>query len=144
MAGDEELAVARVIKSFLSDPDSVVLMQETQLQIADRFSTLVSYKDVQWNLLVSYKDELYWAVAGPELATLSDEQMFTLLKSPSTNPFSAFFYLGTVPPSKTLTDGDLDQILTRLVGIAVDALDFESFLLWWREDLRPFPAVETR
>jgi hypothetical protein len=143
--GDEEMAVARVMKSFISDPNCVVLMQETQLEISDRFSTENWFLTKNWheNLALSYKNEPYWPVVGPELARISDEQMLTVVRSASAYPFSAFFYVGTVPTSKTLTDRDLERILTELVGVAVDALDSRSLLLWWREDLRPFPTVET-
>ncbi|MGD0672003.1 MAG: hypothetical protein ABSB13_07990 [Candidatus Binatus sp.] len=140
MNGDEEMAVARVIKSFISDPNCVVLMQETQIRKSDPFSGYSWYleKIFQENLVLSYKDELYLPVAGPEFARISDEEMLGVVRSASTNPFSAFFYVGTVPTSKTLTEGDLERISTELVGIAVDALDFESFLLWWRDEVR-FP-----
>ncbi len=133
MNGDEEMVVARVIKSFISDPNCAVIMQETEKEISDPCLT-----EDDKNLLVSYKDELYWAVAGPQSARISDEEMLALIRGPSTDPFSAFFYVGTVPTSKTLTEGDLERISAELVGIAVDALDFESFLLWWRDEVR-FP-----
>jgi hypothetical protein len=135
MQGDEEMMVARVIKSFIKDPGCALLMQEMQPEPTDGL-----FKKYGENL-VSYKDEPYWKVGGVESAQLSDQQMLTLLKTPSTNPFAAFFYLGTPPASKTLTDSDLERIVAQLIGLAVDALDFESFLLWWRDDLHPFPTV---
>jgi hypothetical protein len=138
MHGDEEMMVARLTKSFISDPNCGVLVQDTQLQKSDGLLT-----QNEENLVVSYKGELYWKVAGPDLAHVSDEQIVSLLKNPSTNPFSAFFYVGTRRVSKTLTYGDLERIVIELVGVAVDALDFESLLLWWRDDLRQFPTVGT-
>ncbi|MGB8411765.1 MAG: hypothetical protein WCE23_02960 [Candidatus Binatus sp.] len=138
--GDEEMAVARVIKSFISDPNCVVLMQETQIGKSDRFSTESWFLEKAWqeNLALNYKDELYWPVAGPEFARISDEEMLGVVRSASAYPFSAFLYVGTVPSSKTLTDRDLERILTKLVGVTVDAFDGRSFLLWWRDEVR-FP-----
>jgi hypothetical protein len=136
--GDEEVLVARVLKSFIGDPHCAVLMQETQLEISDRYTDRYLREHGYEHLLAAYKEEIYWAVAGEQLANVTDDKMLSLVKSTSPN-FSAFFYVGTMPPSKTLTDSDLEQILKGLVAVAVDALDFESFLVWWRDDLVPMP-----
>jgi hypothetical protein len=138
--GDEEMAFALVVKSFIADPNCAALMQETQIRKSDPFSGYSWYlaKIFQENLVLSYKDELYLPVAGPEFARISDEEMLGVVRSASAYPFSAFLYVGTVPSSKKLTDRDLERILTELVGVTVDAFDGRSFLLWWRDEVR-FP-----
>jgi hypothetical protein len=138
--GDEEMALARIVKSFIGDAKCSVLMQETQLEKTDRFFAERGYE----NLVVSYKEEVYWAVAGRELATIADDEMLTLVRSASAYPFSAFFCVSVTPLLKTLVDDDLKRVVTELVGIAVDAVDGGSFLLWWRDEITAFPTVTTR
>jgi hypothetical protein len=134
--GEGQMLFARVLKSFIGVPHCAVLMQET-FEISDQFLREHGYE----HLLASYKEEIYWTLAGAQLANVPDDEMLALVRSPSTNPFSAFFYVGIVPLPKTLTDSDLEQILGRLVAVAVDALDFESFLIWWRDELMPLPTL---
>ena len=56
-------------------------------------------------------------------------------------PYSAFFHTSTTnsdaPPN--LAYDDLKRIALEVVGIAIDAFDADSFVVWWREDLYPFP-----
>ena len=56
-------------------------------------------------------------------------------------PYSAFFYTSNTSNDAPLNliDDDLKRIALETVGIAVDAFDADSFLVWWREDLYPFP-----
>jgi hypothetical protein len=76
---------------------------------------------------------------------LSQDDILGLLYEPVLPyPSSAFFYIAGISERKTqLKDSDLEHVVNTLVGVAVRAFDTESFLIWWREDLRPFPTVET-
>jgi hypothetical protein len=79
-------------------------------------------------------------VADAKLANLSDDEMGDLINYGSFWPFSAFFYVNGLSPTKSeLNDADLQLIVNRLVGVAVGAFDDRSYLVWWRDDLWPFP-----
>lgn len=133
--GDEQILVARVVKSFLKDTHCGVLMQETQVRTSDRF-----FKGKE-NLVCIYQDELYWPI-GPTNGDLSDAQMLRMLNMSSTYPFSAFFYVNRLSSPRKLVVADLEKVLAGIVGVAVDALDADSYLLWWRDDLRAFPSID--
>ncbi len=55
--------------------------------------------------------------------------------------FILYFYRSNSPKRATLDDRDVDVLAENLVGLAVDALDFETFLVWWRTDLVQFPGA---
>jgi hypothetical protein len=130
---------ARVVRSFIGDPKNAILLQDTELSISDpEFSTNLPYA----SLAVSYQNEVYWAVSGEELAQLSDDAIGDIINHASFWPFSAFFYAdGTCTKKTELTDADLQLIVKKLVGVAVGAFDDRSYLVWWREDVGPFPLV---
>lgn len=55
--------------------------------------------------------------------------------------FVLYFYRSNSPKRATLDDGDVDELAENLVGLAVDALDLDTFLVWWRTDLVQFPGA---
>jgi hypothetical protein len=136
LAGDEQTALARVIKSFIREPSCTLLMQDSEARISE-------IRDLPYGkLAIPYSAEVYWRVAGSELAHLSDDQMLDVVHSTSYFPFTAFFYCDGLPLIKTaLNDADLQHVTEKLLGIVVGAFDFRSSLIWWRDDLRPFPLV---
>jgi hypothetical protein len=128
----EGLGFARLIKSFISDQTCVTLLQETQMKASE----LVGFEYAK--LALRYDGEIYWRMAGPELATLSDDEIFKIVNSASFYPFAAFFFTAEPRSEGTmLTLDDLNDVAAGIVGIAVGAFDDRSFLIWWRDDCRP-------
>ena len=129
---------ARLLKSFISTEECDVILQDTQISMSDP-----GIADLPWGkLAIPYRKEVYWNVADAELANLSDEEMSGLISHASFWPFSAFFYIDqSSQPKDELNDADLQFIVKQLVGVAVGAFDDRSYLVWWRDDLRPFPLV---
>ena len=132
---DENLIFARVVKRFVRASQCGVLLQETQGTI-DELRPIDDAK-----LLIPYREEVYWSVTGPHLVDLSDDETLVVINSASFFPFAAFFYVdGVSSDRRALTDDDLGHVVRTLCGLAVGAFDDRSFLIWWRDDLRPFPA----
>lgn len=135
---DEEMTLARLIKCFIWDPKSAVLLQDTQKSISD--PGLANLKNKE--LMIPFDAEFYWTIADRGLSEIPDAKMLEIVYSASYYPFSAFFYFDDVTIGKqSLRQDDLTHVVTNLVGVAVGAFDDRSFLIWWRDDLCPFPAV---
>jgi hypothetical protein len=133
---DRETDFARFIKSFISAEGCGVLLQNMNMSMSDPHFAELPYR----NLAMPYAGEVYWNVADAKLANLSDDEMGDLINYGSFWPFSAFFYVNGLSPTKSeLNDADLQLIVNRLVGVAVGAFDDRSYLVWWRDDLWPFP-----
>lgn len=138
LAGDEEALFARVIKMFVRSPKCAVILQDTMKSMSDPCMSDAPYR----TLAITYQKELYWTVAGAKLAQLPDDKMLDVINHASFWPFSAFFYIDAISKAKgELEDADLQLIVKQLVGVAVGAFDDRSYLVWWRDDLRPFPLV---
>jgi hypothetical protein len=136
LTGDEEVLFGRVIKTFVRIPECAVILQDTLKSISDAYMPDMPYRA----LAIPYQKEVYWTVTGSEMAELSDDAMGDLINHASFWPFSAFFYIEGISRAKSeLNDGDLQLIVNRLVGLAVGAFDDRSYLVWWRDDVRPFP-----
>jgi hypothetical protein len=137
--GDEAALFAGVIKLFIHDSDCTVLIQDTLKSMSDKVTQRLDSR----HLAISYKAEVYWTLAGQELSGISDDDMVGIVYSASFYPFCAFFWLGRVANGKSsLSDADLERVANTLVGVAVGAFDDNSFLMWWRDDLRPFPTPQ--
>ncbi len=133
--GDEPIALARLIKAFIGAPGHAVMIQDTQASLSDPWLSRCEYRE----LAKAYDGEVYWAVEGEALARVSDEEMLSVINCASFYPFSCFFYISSSGGSEEFTASELDRVAERLVGIAVGAFDERSFLMWWRDDLVPFP-----
>ena len=137
LAKDEEAAFAAVIRSFIRAGNAAVLMQELEASMSELSSgKLLAYR----HLAVPYNDEVYWRVSGADLAMMSDDEMLNVMNNASYLPWTGFFYFDGISRTKRLiSDMDLESVMTNLVGVAVSAFDYRSFLVWWRDDLVPFP-----
>jgi hypothetical protein len=135
---DEEITLARMIKCFIRDSKAAVLLQDTQKSISDPGLAHLNNKE----LMIPFEAEFYWTIAGRGLSEIPDTKMLEIVYSASYYPFSAFFYFDDVTIGRqSLQPDDLAHIVTNLVGIAVGVFDDRSFLIWWRDDLYPFPTV---
>jgi hypothetical protein len=141
LAGDEEEMLAGVINSFIREPNCALLIQDSEASMLDPWLQSFPHRE----LAIPYSGELYWRIAGATLANLSKDQMLEVINGASYFPWLGFFYFNGVPQTKTvLTDADLEHVARNLVGLAAGALDYRSFLIWWRDDLRPFPGPSAR
>jgi len=87
-------------------------------------------------------DEVYWRVSGGDLATLPNDEILDILHSTNWFSWTGFFYLhGVVRTQPVMDDSHVDRILTNLAGVAVSAFDYRSFLIWWMDEIRPFPSL---
>jgi hypothetical protein len=137
LAGDEENCFARLIKSFICNEECNVILQDTETSTSYPYFGKLPYR----KLALPYAEEVYWNVADAKLANLSDEEMSRLINHASFWPFSVFFYTDGISAKGELQNADLQLIVKHLVGLAVGAFDDRSYLVWWRDDLRPFPQV---
>jgi hypothetical protein len=135
---DEPSAFAHAIKSFIDGPHHYVLLEDTIPMFSDPSEENGPYRA----RMTIHGEEIFWNLSGPGL---SEDDIFALLGTPILPyPSSAFFYLTeTSEPKSQLRDSDLELIVNSLVGVAVWAFDTQSFLIWWRENLQPFPKAET-
>jgi hypothetical protein len=129
---DEPMDFAKLIRSFIDDPVCVVLVEDIEPFPVEEDSP---YK----MRAMRYDTELYWRIHDSDL---SEADILDILTEPNPNPSSAFFSVAWSAEHETqLTDSDLQRAANTLVGVAVRAFDGDSFLIWWREDLRPFPSA---
>lgn len=136
--GDEEEDFSRVVRTFVSTPGCALIMQDDESKPSDPGLRELPY----YRFAVAYGTEVYWRVAGTELGALSVGQILDVVYSASHFPWTGFFYRnGISSEAGELTSQDLEHVVTNLVGIAVSALDYRSYLIWWRDDLQPFPTT---
>jgi hypothetical protein len=122
-AGDETLA--HVVKSHVLRADHAVLVQDTLSAITD--PEIESER--QRGRVVTYNREVYWRISDRDL---SDPEILRVLRCGSHYPFSVFFCVGGEPHKKVeLDDSGIAEIMRTITGVAVGALDEESFVLWW-------------
>lgn len=141
LSGDEEVSFACLIRSFTSDPGCALLIQDNEFTISE---LSVGQQLPYGHLAVSYNTEVYWAVSKSVLNELTDDQILDIVHNASYFPWLGFFYLnGLNTDVNRLSDHFIKHFGRRIIGIAVGAFDYRSFLIWWRDDLVPFPAVAT-
>lgn len=139
LSGDEDGLFAQVVKSFIQNQSCGVFFQTEVQTTYPAFSSLPHRAPAK-----VYQQEVYWFAQGPELSRLSEDQILDVVYDSSFWPFSAFFCLSDFSNHKhDLSDSDLLRIAQNLAGIAVGAFDDRSYLVWWRDDLRPFPVIES-
>jgi hypothetical protein len=127
-----QMTFVKVIKSFVSDPNCAVIIEDP-----DAFP--VEEDSLHGTRAANYKDETYWIVSGSDL---SESDIFDVVDQPFPHPSSVFLSIvGTWKLKRQLNDSDLEHVVDTLVGVAVRAFDGDSFLIWWRKGLYPFPPV---
>jgi hypothetical protein len=129
--------LAKVIKEFTTSLNCTALLYDFINRVSDPDWEEYKFKD----LATTYNSEVYWELKGPD--TSEDEVEELISDWSSYFPVSAFF-CGSPSPDrkKSLTERDFEYLANNLIGVAVDAFDGDSFLIWWREDLQPFPTIE--
>jgi hypothetical protein len=115
---------------FLGDARQELLFQDTMSSPSDPPTTAHPPDRSQ---KIAYGEEVYWKLKGLPV----DKGMIYGTRY----PYSAFFHTSSTnnDAPTNLTFEDLERIAHEVVGIVVDAFDAGSFILWWREDLCPFP-----
>ena len=120
------------VRRFLSGSSRRVLGQNP-------YMTLAELEPGDWENLAVFGDELYWELAGPVA------ESFTITSLPlGSYPWILYFYHSIAEKRKTLDDNAIDEIVERLVGLAVGALDEDTYLIWWRTTANHFPEVLSR
>jgi hypothetical protein len=124
-----DLVLDSIIRRFLAEASHRVLGQNADIsagQVEPEYSE---------NLLV-YRQEVHWEFGAPYATGWRGEFPLGL------RPFVLFFYRSTSPKRKTLDDKAIDQIVDELIGVAVMALDDDSYLIWWQTEREPFPGSD--
>ncbi|HEY6418988.1 MAG TPA: hypothetical protein VIX59_08295 [Candidatus Binataceae bacterium] len=127
--------LGKVVKGFISNENNAVLLHDFASAVSDPGWDEYKYKD----RATTYQGEICWVLKGPDT---SDHEIEELISDWSSYfPVSGFFSAASAPErKKVLTDADLEELARNLIGVVVDIFDGDSFALWWREDLRPFPS----
>jgi len=124
--------LARHIKNYLSRARSRVMIQDFEGRRTDS-----SFTD---NPLRSfYGEHLLWELQGPGVA---EDKSDEYIGEASCWPWICYFCKERPRDCRDLTDEDLEEVARTLVGIGLQALH-DSYLIWWRTDLEPFPAVQS-
>ena len=125
---DPHTVLDDVVTGFLTEPSRRVLGQN-----ANMARTELAPEDFE-NLVV-FGSEFYWELSGPAADSLSVTSLPT-----GTRPIVVCFFWSAAAKRTTFDAEAIDEITERLVGLAVGALDEDTYLLWWRSDREPFPG----
>ncbi len=127
--------LGKIVKRFTRNPNCTVLLDDHTHSVSDPGWEEYKYKD----RATFYDNELCWELKGPDSPQNEiDDLIWDWL---SFFPVSAFFCVSSSSERKKhLTDADVEDLAENLIGVAVDAFDGNSFVIWWREDLIPFPS----
>jgi hypothetical protein len=88
-------------------------------------------------LRVSYDEEPYWELHG---SNISEAKIEECIGDASYWPWLLYFCKSRAGESKSINDEDLEELAAHLVGVGVRALH-DSYVIWWRTDLEPFPST---
>lgn len=125
---DPAAVLCTVVKRFLADEHYRVFGQDVDAPPEEA-------NDFPRNL-VTYGSVLGWELRGSDSTDKEIEDVVLL------GPFYAlYFYRSNSPKRTRLDDQDVDEIADSLLGLAVGALDLETYLIWWRTDLLSFPVT---
>jgi len=128
--------LGKIAGRFIRNPNRTVLLHDFIHSISDPGWDEYKYKD----RATFYVDELCWELKGPD--TSKDEIEELILDWSSSFPVFAFFCVSPSTDRKThLADIDLEYMANNLIAVVLDAFDGNSFVIWWREDLLPFPIL---
>ncbi len=137
LSGYEEIFFAQLIRSFLRNTGCALLIQDNEFNISElSIGQQLPYR----HLAISYKEEVYWRLSKSMLNGLTDDQILDIVHSASYYPWIGFFYIcSSNTECNRLSDDFINHFGQRVIGIAAGAFDYRSFLIWWRDDVRPFP-----
>lgn len=81
-------------------------------------------------------------VPGCELrgSDVSDEEIDEMWNLTGSFPTVLFFYRSDSAKRTALEDRAVDEIAKNLIGMAVGVFLDDSYVIWWRTDLVPFPS----
>jgi len=117
------------IKAYLRNTANIVLIQDFETKPTDP-----NFRHDP--LRVLHGDEPYWELRGSDISL---EKIEECIGAASLWPWLSFFCKARGESARTLTENDLDAAASSLVGVAVQALH-DSYVIWWRTDLEPFPG----
>ena len=124
----------KVVKRFISNPNCTVLLYDFTNAITDPGWEEYKHKD----RATIYNGEICWELKGPDTPDHEIEELISDWSSYF--PVSSYFCVSSSSERKnTFNDADLEQLSGNLIGVALDALHGDSFVIWWRDDLQPFP-----
>ncbi len=129
--------LGKIVKKFTRNPNCTVLLHDHVNFFSRPGWEEYEYKD----RAIFYDKELCWELKGSDIPQNEIDDLISHWSAYF--PVSAFFCVSS--PSerkKLLTDGDVEDLAQNLIGVAVDIFDGDSFLIWWREDLLPFPSAK--
>ena len=133
---DAQVLFKSLVARFINDARCEVLFQDTMGKPSDPWTERFAPKQ----RMVLLGEEIYWKLKAPT----ADKEICTVINCGSPYPYSAFFRASVnnaETPSSIIYD-DLKQIAREIVGIATDAFDATSFVVWWREDSYRFPLSD--
>jgi hypothetical protein len=123
-----------VVREFLYTPGGTVLLENYLLEDPSRKEYETKHR------VRTLANERYWELKRPK--TLDYEIDSLVADWAVYFPYVGYFYISRSDErSVVLSDAELDSVTTNLIGVAVDAFDGNSFLLWWREDLFPLATL---
>ena len=126
---DPAAVLCNVVKEFLLDGHYRAFGLDTDAAPGD-----IDYSSPN---LVTYRGVPGWEVRGPNATNREVEEVASLC------PFyPIYFYRSGSPKRTALDDQAVDEIAENLLGLAVGALDLETYLIWWRTDLMPLPGTD--
>lgn len=133
---DATQILSKIVKRFTRNPNCTVLLHDFVNSASDPGWKEYEYKD----RATFYNDELCWELKGPDSPQSEIEELISHWSAYF--PVSAFLCASSLSGRKEhLADADLEDMANNLIAVAVDIFDGDSFAIWWREDLIPFPAL---
>jgi hypothetical protein len=123
--------LAKYVVSYTNDVGNRVYIQDFEQRRSDP-----RFEDDP--LMLFHIDEIYWQIGGEPRTTF--QKVLECIRDASCWPWLGYFSKARAGNSRLLTEQDLEEIASRLVGVAVQALH-DSYVLWWRTDIEPLPSV---
>ena len=120
--------LSRTIHRYLSRSGNRVLIQDFEATRSDP-----SFEDDP--LRIFYGEELYWELQSP---AISEDKIGDCVNDASYWPWIGYFAKARISEGRDIEIEDLEEAASQLVGVAIQALH-DSYLVWWRTDLEPFP-----
>jgi gamma-glutamylcyclotransferase (GGCT)/AIG2-like uncharacterized protein YtfP len=130
--------LGHVIIGYLRSSGNRVLIQDFETRSSDPpfKSSDPPFKDDP--LRAFYGEELFWELQNPDV---TEEKIRACITGASYWPWLGYFCKKRAGTSRFLTDNDFEEVADQLVGVAVQTLH-DSYVIWWRTDLEPFPVAQ--